>query len=110
MEDYMRCLKRHPYILAKNPKMIFQLMANEAENESVVLEANVLGKKPQYCQDVWFQIVNKEQFQSPIVTKYHCTKKASYNLNTDQKANAQLQKRGLTSVCEDNCYLTSCYV
>ena len=72
LDDCITCLRRHPYVLMENPKMIFQLLVNEAESVALSLEACNVMQKPKYELPLRLEVVNRAQSKDPVITKFRC--------------------------------------
>lgn len=72
LDDCITCLRRHPYVLMENPKMMFQLLVNEAETASMSLEACAVMHQPKYGLPLRLEVVNRAQSKDPVITKFRC--------------------------------------
>lgn len=72
LDDCITCLRRHPYVLTENPKMIFQLLVNEAESVAMSLEACDVMQQPKYQLPLRLEVVNRAQSRDPVITKFRC--------------------------------------
>ena len=72
LDDCITCLRRHPYVLTENPKMIFQLLVNEAESVAVCLEASYAMQQSKYQLPLRLEVVNRAQSKDPVITKFRC--------------------------------------
>lgn len=72
LDDCITCLRRHPYVLMENPKMIFQLLVNEAESIAMSLVACTVMQQPKYQLPIRLEVVNRAQSKDPVITKFRC--------------------------------------
>ena len=72
LDDCITCLRRDPYLLMENPKMIFQLLVNEAETVAMSLEASAVMHHPKYGLPIRLEVVNRAQSKDPVITKFRC--------------------------------------
>jgi len=72
LDDCITCLRRHPYVLMENPKMIFQLLVNEAESVAMSLEACDVMQQSKYQLPLRLEVVNRAQSKDPVITKFRC--------------------------------------
>lgn len=72
LDDCITCLRRHPYVLTENPKMIFQLVVNEAESVAMCLEASYVMQQSKYQLPLRLEVVNRAQSKDPVITKFRC--------------------------------------
>ena len=72
LDDLITCLRRHPYALTENPKMIFQLLVNEAESVTMSLEASNVMQHSKYQLPLRLEVVNRAQSKDPVITKFRC--------------------------------------
>ena len=72
LDDCITCLRRHPYVLVENPKMIFPFLINETETVAMSLEACAVMHQPRYGIPLRLEVVNRDQSKDPVITKFRC--------------------------------------
>ena len=72
VDDCITCLRRHPYVLMENPKMIFQFLVNEAKSEAISLEACAVMQQTKYQLPLRLEVVNRTQTLDPVITEFRC--------------------------------------
>ena len=72
VDDLITCLRRHPYLLMENPKVIFQFLINEVETVAMSLEACSVMHQPKYELPLRLEVVDRAQSKDPVITKFRC--------------------------------------